>query len=71
MNNVLDKIIKEIQDVEETKRQISDERWQQKIKGYKPSTAETIERRLDDTNRDSYLKGLLVAKAFIESEMNK
>lgn len=71
MKEILEKLEKEIVSVKETQREIEDERWKEKLKGVKYSTARKYENKIDDERLAGYLNGLVIAKLIIEKEMNK
>lgn len=71
MNKVLEKLNNEIAQGEETIRKLNDEFWQERMKSGMQSHARILDHQEEVRHIENYIKGLAVAKAFIESEMNK
>ena len=61
-------LLKEIEDTKQSIKELEDYMLQQKLKGIKFSTAMFQEYTRDKMRLETYLKGLLVAKTFIEKE---
>lgn len=71
MNKVLEKLENEIAQEEETIRKLEDEFWQERMKYGMQSKATIFHHNQKINEIKNYIKGLVVAKAFLESELNK
>ena len=71
MKEVYEKLEREIAQEEETIRKLEDEFWQERMKYGMQSKARIFHHNQEVNNIKNYIKGLAVAKAFLESEMNK